>query len=97
MPKGYWIANIEVHDTEAYEAYKLANAEPFAKYGGRFLVRAGHNTPKEGDILPRVVVIEFPTYADALACYESDLYQDAKAIRDPISEGRLVIAEGLEN
>jgi uncharacterized protein (DUF1330 family) len=40
------------------------------------------------------VVIEFPSYAAALACYDSPAYQAAKALRDPVSTGDLVIVEG---
>ena len=96
MPKGYWIGNVDVHDAVRYEDYKAANAEPFKQYGARFLVRGGTQVSKEGDTFGRSVVIEFPSYEDALACYESDAYQNAKAIRDPISEGRLIIVEGYD-
>ena len=39
MPKGYWIARVDVSDPEAYKEYVAANAAAFAKYGARFLVR----------------------------------------------------------
>ena len=39
--KGYWIAHVDVTDPEGYKAYLAANAAPFGKFGGRFLVRGG--------------------------------------------------------
>ena len=96
MPKGYWIANNIVHDAEVYDTYKAANAPIFAKWNARFVVRGGAQQTGEGDPYPRTVVIEFPSYADAIACYESPEYQAAKAIRSPISEGRLIIVEGYD-
>jgi uncharacterized protein (DUF1330 family) len=96
MAKGYWIGNGIVHDAEGYKAYQAANAEPLAKYGGRFLVRAGQQNVVEGGMFPRTVVIEFPSYADAVACYESPEYQAAKAIRSDISQMQLVIVEGYD-
>lgn len=96
MPKGYWIAHVEVDDAAAYEDYKAANAKPFAAFGARFLVRAGRFKQVEGSGKTRQVVIEFPDYASAVACYNSPEYQAAKALRDPISEGDLVIAEGWD-
>ena len=48
MAKGYWIGRIDVSDPEAYQHYIRANAEPFAKYGGRFLVRGGSHEVVEG-------------------------------------------------
>ncbi len=97
MAKGYWIAHVDVADPEAYKAYFAANAKPFAKYGGRFLMRAGRSTLKEGALRSRHVVIEFKDYATALACYESPEYQRALALRQPpVSQGDLVIIEGYE-
>jgi uncharacterized protein (DUF1330 family) len=96
MPKGYWIAHVEVADVEAYKRYVAANAAAFAKFGGRFLVRAGRYELVEGAAKTRQVVIEFPDYETALACYRSPEYQAAKALRDSVSAGDLVIAEGYE-
>lgn len=87
---------MDVHDAETYDTYRAANAKPFADYGARFVVRGGAQTSAEGHWRARTVVIEFDSYADALACYESDDYQKAKAIRVPASEGELVIVEGYD-
>ena len=37
MAKGYWIARVDVTDADGYQAYVRANAEPFRKYGARFI------------------------------------------------------------
>ena len=96
MPKGYWVAHIDVDDPNAYEDYKTANAVPFAEYGARFLVRGGSQEVREGSIRTRTVVIEFPSYGKAKACYNSESYQAAKSVRDPVSTGDLVIVEGYD-
>ena len=97
MPKGYWIGNVTVDDPAGYAAYKAANAAPFAEFGAKFLVRGGAQEVREGTMNPRTVIIEFPTIEAARACYDSAAYQAAKAIRDPISSGSLVIVEGYED
>lgn len=97
MAKGYWIAQVTVTDPETYEEYKAANAIAFAKFGGRFVVRGGAQVTKEGCTHPRSVVIEFPNYEAALACYDSPEYQTALAIRQGISQGNLVIIEGYDD
>jgi uncharacterized protein (DUF1330 family) len=88
---------MDVKDAETYDKYRAANAKPFADYGAKFLVRGGQQTPREGDERSRTVVLEFPSYADAIACYESEAYQAAKDIRLNASEGDLVIVEGYDS
>ena len=39
---------------------------PFAEYGAKFLVRGGERTEVEGQARARTVVIEFPSYEQAL-------------------------------
>ena len=96
MPKGYWVAHVTVDDPAAYDKYRAANAEAFAKYGARFLVRGGPQEVREGAMRARTVVIEFADLATAVACYDSPEYQAAKALRDPVSTGDLAIVEGYD-
>ncbi len=96
MAKGYWIARVDVADPRAYEAYRTANAIPFAKYGARFLVRGGRGEVKEGALRSRHVVIEFADYATALACWESTEYARARALREPVSQVDVVVVEGYD-
>ena len=96
MAKGYWVAHVDVEDPETYEEYKRANAAPFAEYGAKFIIRGGAQEVREGAVRGRTVVIEFPSYEAAVACYESEGYQKAKALRDPVSQGDLVIVAGYE-
>ncbi len=96
MSKGYWVAHVDVDDMETYKNYIATNAGPFSAYGARFLVRGGSREVREGAARARTVVIEFPSYEQALACYESEDYQKAKALRDPVSLGDLVIIEGYD-
>lgn len=94
MTKAYWIAHVSIDDPAAYDAYRRANAEAFAKYGARFLVRGGAQEVVEGTARPRSVVLEFPSLQAARDCYRSPEYQCAKALRDPVSDADLVIVEG---
>ena len=96
MAKGYWIARVDVHDAEAYKAYVAANAAPIAKFGGRFLVRAGRFENPEGASRSRNVVIEFPSYQAAIDCYHSPAYLAAVELRLPVSTVDMVVIEGYE-
>ena len=96
MPKGYWIARVDVADAERYKAYIAANARPLRQYGGRFLVRAGTYENPEGSSRPRNIVIEFPSYQAALDCWNSHDYQQAVKLRLPVATVDVVIVEGYD-
>src|SRR5262249_2475011 len=69
MPKGYWIVRVDVKDEEPVKRYVAGNHPIFEKFGGRYLVRAQKFAVPEGSSRSLHVVIEFPDYASALACY----------------------------
>jgi uncharacterized protein (DUF1330 family) len=94
--KGYWIGHVDITDPEGYKAYMVADMAPFGKFGGRFLVRGGAREVTEGKCRSRTVVLEFPSYETALACYHSPDYQAAKRLRDGRAEADFVIVEGYD-
>ena len=96
MPRGYWIVRVDIADGERYKAYIAANAEPFRKYGARFLVRAGRFENPEGTSRARNAVIEFPSYQAALDCWRSPEYQRAIRLRRDVSTIDLIIIEGYD-
>jgi len=96
MPKGYWIAHVDVRDPEAYQKYVKANGAAFAKYGARFLVRGGKHVLAAGKARTRHVVIEFRDYETAIACCDSPEYREAARLRDAASDADLVIVEGYD-
>jgi uncharacterized protein (DUF1330 family) len=96
MPKGYWVARVDVHDTESYKGYVASNGVAFAKFGGRFLVRAGQFENPVGTSRSRNVVIEFPSYEAALECWRSPEYQAAKAKQNGGAEMDVLIIEGYD-
>ena len=96
MAKGYWIGRVDVHNEEGYKPYAAANGPIFKKWGGRFVVRAGKYTGVEGESRSRNVVIEFPDYETAMACYRSPEYQENIKRRQPHSIAELVVVEGFD-
>jgi uncharacterized protein (DUF1330 family) len=91
--KGYWIAHLDVHDPDGYKPYMIANQTAFGQFAARYLVRAGRCEVTEGRQRSRTVVMEFPSYDAALACYRSSEYQAAKALRQGKADADLVIIE----
>jgi uncharacterized protein (DUF1330 family) len=96
MAKGYWIGRVDVSDTEAYKKYVAANGPVFAKYGARFLIRGGQFEAVEGTARSRNVVIEFPSYQVALACYHSPEYAAAMALRLNAGVSDILVIEGYD-
>lgn len=96
MPKAYWVARVEVANMDGYKDYVAQNGPVFAKYGAKFLVRAGQYQAMEGSSRSRNVVIEFKDYETALACYNSPEYRRLVVIRKPHAESDLVIVEGYD-
>lgn len=96
MPKAYWIARVDVNDPDGYAPYAAANPVIFAKFGARFVVRGGRHEVIEGSGRQRNVVIEFPDYETAIACYRSPEYQANMKIRQAHAESDLIIIEGYD-
>ncbi|MEX4006028.1 MAG: DUF1330 domain-containing protein [Neoaquamicrobium sediminum] len=94
MPKGYWIAHVDVRDPERYKDYVSTAKPAFERFGARFLARGGASQAMEGAGRARNVVIEFPSMQAALDCYNSPEYQAAKAIRVTVADGEITIVEG---
>ena len=95
MSKAYWIAHVTVSNPDQYKLYAEAAPLAFKKYGAQILARGGRSGQMEGDGRPRNVVIEFPSYDDAVACYNSPEYQSARAKRKGAGEADIVIVEGV--
>ena len=87
MAKGYWIGRVD-----DFKPYAAANPAIFKKFCGRYLVRGGKFDAAEGN-RSRNVVIEFPDYAAALACYRSPEYQENIKARQPHSTVELIVID----
>jgi uncharacterized protein (DUF1330 family) len=95
--QGYIIANVEIHDEAAYEAYRTHVPATIEAYGGRFVVRGGPIERLEGDWEPsRIVVLEFPSVERAREWWASEEYREPKALRQAASTGTLLLLQGYE-
>jgi uncharacterized protein (DUF1330 family) len=95
--KAYWIAHVDVLDPVQYALYTQSAPAVFAAHGGRLLARGGQSLAMEGRPTPqRSVVIEFESYERALACYKSEEYQQACALRAGAANAEVIIVEGYE-
>ncbi len=81
MP-AYWVARSKINDAAAYKKYTDRVPAIIAKYGGKVLARGGRFQIMEGpEKFHRFVVIEFPTFEQGVACFQSKEYDEAAAFR----------------
>ncbi len=91
----YVIADIEVTDPAGYEEYRGGVSATIARHGGRYLVRGGAHEILEGRWHPRrLVVLEFPSRADARRWYDGEEYRAFRAIRQRCAVGNVLLVEG---
>ena len=97
MP-AYVIADIKVHDPDAYKQYAALVQATLDPFEGRFLVRGGACEALEGGWQPkRLVVLQFPSADHARGWYKSPDYVKALAIRRGSATGSLILAHGVES
>ena len=79
--KGYVVCVYkDITNEEKLKEYAVKARTAVEKYKGKFLIRGGKTTTNEGEISPRTVVIEFPSYGEANLFYNSKEYQEAHEI-----------------
>jgi uncharacterized protein (DUF1330 family) len=96
MP-AYAIGRLQMRDPSWVAEYGPKTAELVGKYGGRYLVRGGAMETLEGKTpLPSlVVVLEFPSIAQARAWYNDPAYAPMIKLRQGGSDLDFVLVEGL--
>jgi len=96
MKKGYWIvAYRTVGDEATMKSYVELARAALGPFGSRLLVSPGSAvTAHEAGLKQVTVVVEFDSYEDALAAYESEDYKKALDALGSGVERDFRIAEG---
>jgi uncharacterized protein (DUF1330 family) len=96
LSSAYILANVNVTDPQQYDEYKRLSTIAMKAHGAEVCVRGGKTEVLEGDWTPdRVVLLKFPSAAQAKAFYDSPEYQAAKKAREGIAVMRMVLIEGV--
>jgi uncharacterized protein (DUF1330 family) len=96
MAKGYWIcAYRAVRNPEALAAYARLAGPALEAAGGRLLARGQPAKVYEGGLEQRLVILEFPSAAQAIAAHDSAAYQEALRALGDGAERDLRIVEGV--
>ncbi|MEX3933798.1 DUF1330 domain-containing protein [Paraburkholderia phymatum] len=93
--KGYWlILGEDVKDPDAQKRYGELWAPIAAKYDAKVRVLDTHAVLKETRTTTRVVIVEFPSYEQARACYADSAYQEAAKFALQASKRELLVLQG---
>lgn len=97
MAKAYWVAVYHsVSNPDALAAYAKLAAPAIQAGGGKFIARGNPAKVYEKGVNQRVVLIEFPSVAAAIAAHDSEGYQAAlKALGNAV-EREIRIVEAVE-
>ncbi|MCB1718893.1 MAG: DUF1330 domain-containing protein [Candidatus Competibacteraceae bacterium] len=93
----YIIARVNVKDPATYQQYTAQTPGAIARFGGRFIARGGRMELLEGNNtdLNRTVLIEFPSYEQALNFYHSAEYQEIVKLRWQAADSQVLLVEGV--
>ena len=94
--KSYWVCIYEkINNPEKLKEYASKAKPAIEKFSGKFLARGGRSRTNNGIDSPRTVVVEFPDYDTALACYDSKDYQEAhKILEDHVVRHHQIVEGG---
>jgi uncharacterized protein (DUF1330 family) len=78
MPKAYWVVTYRwIKNPAAWEAYAKIAVPAIKEAGGRFLALGLPKKIWEAGQNERVVLIEFDSLAQAVACHDTPAYREA--------------------
>ncbi|MFE2910864.1 DUF1330 domain-containing protein [Kitasatospora indigofera] len=97
MAKGYWVSVYPpMSGPERLTAYEELAGPAVRAGGGRLLSRGGRVVAHEAGITQRVVLIEFDSFEQAVAAYESEAYRKALAALPDGFARDFRIVEGID-
>jgi len=97
MP-AYAIGRHEMRDPSWVKEYMPKTAELVTKHGGRYLTRGGAAMERlegQGALPSAIVVLEFPTMAQAKAWYNDPAYAGMIKLRQTGSNLHFILVEGV--
>ena len=97
MAKGYWVSCYRsIGNPDALAAYAKLAGPAIEAGGGRFLARGGRVQAYEAGVNERTVVVEFPSFEQAVATHDGEAYRAAAAKLKGAVERDLRVVEGVD-
>ena len=97
MAKGYWVSCYRaIKNADALAEYAKLAGPAIVGGGGTFLARGGRMEAFEAGVKERTVIVEFPSFEQALATHDGDAYQAALAKLEGAAERDFRVIEGID-
>ena len=95
MVKGYLLGQITISDKSQYKIYDSKIAKVIEEFGGKYLVKGGLRTVKEGNpYFQRDVLVEFKDIKTAQRFVASQQFKEISQFRKAGSCGFLILVNG---
>ncbi len=94
MP-AYLVANYRITNPEGYAPYPAAVAPTLVPFGGELVAADFNSEAVEGEPMPVMIIVRFPSKDAARAWYRSAEYQAILHLRTDNTEGCAVFADGV--
>ena len=92
---GYWVVRGgDIKDEAAFAEYARRWPDIGTRFGAEVVAGKAAVDTREGTPCARQLIVRFPSYAQAVACYEDPDYQEAMAFAQKASDRELSILEG---
>ncbi|MDZ4074304.1 MAG: DUF1330 domain-containing protein [Hylemonella sp.] len=97
MTPAYIIVDMQISDMERYKQYMAEAPAAVKAAGGEYLVRGGRFEVMEGSWQPaRVAMLRFPSFEQAKAFYDGEMYTQTRAKRAGATQFfNMILVEGV--
>jgi uncharacterized protein (DUF1330 family) len=97
MTPAYVIVEMNISNAEQYKKYMAEAPASVKAAGGEYVIRGGRHETLEGGWQPaRLAMLRFPSYEQARAWYDSEMYRQARRQRAGATEHfNMVLVEGV--
>lgn len=93
---GYWmIRSSAIKDAAALQDYVAVWARVAPRFGAEVVAGRGHIETVEGSDFPRQMIIRFPSFEAAKACYDDPEYQASLPLAARAFDREMSILEGV--
>jgi uncharacterized protein (DUF1330 family) len=94
--RAYVVSRVSITNVDAMRRYMADAPATVTAFGGRYLVRGNSVEALEGAWEhERMVIVEFPDRASAVAWFESEQYRPLRNLRRESAETVILLADGV--